>query len=131
MRATTTTVIRSANTEDGTHARAASTPPTPDTQPNTQQTHTHSAVGEDVAGGDGSGFVCERVCTSDRLLRRLGGLAREPTRNSCVTVCGVSSHDACVEACQRSVCSVPHQVPAWNEACLRRCTAECLKGRAG
>ncbi|KAI8462897.1 MAG: hypothetical protein J3K34DRAFT_527425 [Monoraphidium minutum] len=91
-----------------------------------------------------SSFVCERVCTSDRLLRRLGKLAkarawggaratalsRDPTPNSCITVCGVSAHDACVEACQRSVCSIPHQVPAWNEACLKRCTSECLKGRA-
>ena len=42
-----------------------------------------------------------------------------------------AANDACVEACQRSVCSIPHQVPAWNEACLKRCTAECLKGRAG
>lgn len=195
--------------------------------------------------------MCERVCTSDRLLRRLGKLAKvrtrgagqlrdrigaapsaggpacrsgrmwllwwvaavstaghgphvaacpvaarpqDPTRNSCITVCGTSragghacqlsaapaagaagpgaarqqrlglaawshscvaptapesptprctprppplppplplpAHDACVEACQRSVCSIPHQVPAWNEACLKRCTAECMKGRA-
>ncbi|GBF93207.1 hypothetical protein Rsub_05939 [Raphidocelis subcapitata] len=86
--------------------------------------------GEDV-GGDGSSFVCERVCTSDRLLRRLGKLAKDPTPHSCITVCGVSAHDACVEACQRSVCSIPHQVPAWNESCLKRCTAECIKGRAG
>lgn len=42
-----------------------------------------------------------------------------------------AAHDACVEACQRSVCSIPHQVPAWNESCLKRCTAECTKGRAG
>jgi hypothetical protein len=42
-----------------------------------------------------------------------------------------AAHDACAEACQRAVCSNPHSVPAWNEACLKRCTAECLKGRAG
>jgi hypothetical protein len=38
--------------------------------------------------------------------------------------------DACTDACQRAVCSIPHQVPAWNDSCLKRCTAECLKGRA-
>jgi hypothetical protein len=128
-----------------------------------------SGIGDDAAAGEG-GFVCERVCTSDRLLRRLGKLAKDPTHNSCITVCGVSGaaaglmgrwprvrrarmrrrsgcsatappnpsnplvappgHDACVEACQRSVCSIPHQVPAWNESCLKRCTSECMKGRA-
>lgn len=66
-------------------------------------------------------FVCERVCTSDRLLRRMGGLSKvaareipsytrmlqvacevnvclthftpmqDPTPNTCVTVCGTSS----------------------------------------
>ena len=34
-------------------------------------------------------FVCERVCTSNRLLRRMGGLAKDPTPGTCVTVCGV------------------------------------------
>lgn len=129
-----------------------------------------------------SPFVCERVCTSDRLLKKLGSLAKEPTRDTCVTVCGVSgaclqqpqhpvllsppmqlhasqtaapvtasqppgmcshtnvrlllpavltaAHDACTDACQRAVCSIPHQVPAWNDSCIKRCTAECLKGRA-
>jgi len=38
--------------------------------------------------------------------------------------------DACNEACQRAVCTNLHQVPAWNDACLKRCTAECLRGRA-
>jgi len=155
-------------------------------------------------GDEDSPFVCERVCTSDRLLKKLGSLAKEPTRDTCVTVCGVSgnsvgsaasmtviaaphkcnpgatsspalpaahafnlkclfvsacelqflmmttclvqpvmppavsctcpctpaAHDACTDACQRAVCSIPHQVPAWNDSCLKRCTAECLKGRA-
>lgn len=38
---------------------------------------------EDMAGE--SSFVCERVCTSDRLLRRLGKLAkvRQLSNNSC------------------------------------------------
>lgn len=56
--------------------------------------------------------------------------SQDPTPNTCVTVCGVSSRDACAEACQRSVCAVPHQVPAWNESCQKRCVQECLKGRA-
>ncbi|KAK9866692.1 hypothetical protein WJX84_004268 [Apatococcus fuscideae] len=65
-------------------------------------------------------FVCERVCTSDSLLRRMGGLSKDPTPNTCVTVCGTSTHDACVDACQRAVCANMHQVPAWNDACLKR-----------
>lgn len=85
----------------------------------------------DLDGALQPGFVCERVCASDRLLRRLGGLAKEPARGSCVTVCGASPRDACAEACQRAVCAVPHRVPAWNDACVRRCAAECMKGRAG
>lgn len=75
-------------------------------------------------------FACERVCTSDRLLRRMGGLSKDATHNTCVTVCGVSSIDACTDACQRAVCTNMHQVPAWNEACQKRCTAECLRGKA-
>ena len=39
--------------------------------------------------GTDPSFVCERVCTSDRLLRRMGGLSKDPTPNTCVTVCGV------------------------------------------
>ena len=78
----------------------------------------------------GSSFVCERVCTSERLRKRMGDLAQEATPNNCVTVCGSSSSDACVEACQRSVCSQVHQVPDWNDQCLKRCATECLKGRA-
>ncbi|KAJ8557342.1 hypothetical protein K7X08_002967 [Anisodus acutangulus] len=35
-------------------------------------------------------FVCERVCTSKRMLKK-------------------------------------HQVPNWNDVCLRRCQSECLK----
>eukprot|EP00879_Flechtneria_rotunda_P011911 GHRR01012441.1.p1 GENE.GHRR01012441.1~~GHRR01012441.1.p1 ORF type:complete len:118 (+),score=11.34 GHRR01012441.1:290-643(+) len=87
------------------------------------------AASESESREEDSPFVCERVCTTDRLLRKLGSLAKEPTRDTCVTVCGVSAYDACTDACQRAVCSVPHQVPAWNESCLKRCTAECLKGR--
>lgn len=74
-----------------------------------------------------SNFVCERVCTSDKLLRRLGSLSKDPTRNTCVTVCGTSAVDACRDACLRTACVNLHQVPAWNDACVERCTAECLK----
>ena len=38
--------------------------------------------------------------------------------------------DACRDACNRVVCNNMHQVPAWNEACESRCSAECQKGRA-
>jgi len=80
--------------------------------------------------GTDPSFVCERVCTSDRLLRRMGGLSKDPTPNTCVTVCGVGAQDACTEACQQAVCTNMHQVPAWNDACLKRCTAECMRGRS-
>ena len=79
--------------------------------------------------GDGTSFACERVCASDRLIKRLGYLSKHPTPNSCVTVCGSSGIDACTEACQRSVCSLPHTVPAWQDQCNKRCTQECLRGR--
>jgi len=84
----------------------------------------------DDDGADPS-FVCERVCSSDRLLKRLGGLSKDPTPHSCVTVCGVSRIDSCTESCQRVVCMNMHQVPAWNDQCLKRCTMECQKGRTG
>ncbi|KAK9830969.1 hypothetical protein WJX81_003854 [Elliptochloris bilobata] len=63
-------------------------------------------------------FVCERVCTSNRLLRRMGGLAKDPTPGTCVTVCGVGSQDACNEACQRAVCTNLHQ-PQWRRGDTR------------
>ena len=37
--------------------------------------------------------------------------------------------DSCAEACQRAVCANMHQVPAWNDACLKRCATECARGR--
>ena len=78
-------------------------------------------------GGTDPNFICERVCTSNRLMRRMGGLAKDITPNTCVTVCGVSPLDACTEACQQAVCTSMHQVPAWNEACISRCSTECQK----
>eukprot|EP00245_Coleochaete_scutata_P018537 TRINITY_DN9714_c0_g1_i1.p2 TRINITY_DN9714_c0_g1~~TRINITY_DN9714_c0_g1_i1.p2 ORF type:complete len:120 (-),score=14.46 TRINITY_DN9714_c0_g1_i1:328-687(-) len=74
-------------------------------------------------------FVCERVCTSKRMLNKVGAFSKDPTPNTCVTVCGVSEVDACTEACRRSVCVNPHHVPNWNDVCMRRCSEECLKGR--
>lgn len=74
-------------------------------------------------------FVCERVCVSDKLVRKVGSGAKEATPGNCVTVCGVSSVDACTEACHRAVCVVESHVPKWNEQCIKRCTAECLKAK--
>uniref|UniRef100_A0A7R9U0X7 Uncharacterized protein n=1 Tax=Prasinoderma coloniale TaxID=156133 RepID=A0A7R9U0X7_9VIRI len=84
-----------------------------------------------VAAGEGE-FVCERVCASNKLLNKLGGLAKDPTPGACVTVCGVSDVDACTEACAMAVCNNSHQVPKWNEECSSRCVAECMRasGRA-
>ncbi|CAN6443302.1 Uncharacterized protein EJ110_NYTH08302 [Nymphaea thermarum] len=72
-------------------------------------------------------FVCERVCTSKRMLKKVGSFSKEPTPDTCVTVCGVSQIDACADACARTVCVLPHHVPNWNDVCLRRCQSECLK----
>lgn len=107
-------------------------------------------AGKEKAEAEGGvAFCCERVCTSEALLRRLGSLAKarsraqspsasrahvlcaaflaqDPTPNTCVTVCGLSAVEACTEACQRAVCSGTHSVPAWNDACLRRCATGCL-----
>ncbi|KAI3924115.1 hypothetical protein MKW92_001320 [Papaver armeniacum] len=35
-------------------------------------------------------FVCERVCTSKRMLKRVGAFSKDPTPATCITVCGVS-----------------------------------------
>ncbi|OMO57606.1 hypothetical protein COLO4_35234 [Corchorus olitorius] len=67
-------------------------------------------------------FVCERVCTSKRMLKKVGS-----TTDTCVTVCGVSGVDACADACARAVCANQHQVPNWNDICLRKCQSECLR----
>jgi len=44
---------------------------------------------------------------------------QDPTPNTCVTVCGTSGIDACTEACQRSVCSIPHSVGTDGEDSAR------------
>ncbi|KAL1822963.1 hypothetical protein ACET3Z_009741 [Daucus carota] len=72
-------------------------------------------------------FVCERVCTSKRMLKKVGAFSKEPTPDTCVTVCGVSELDACADACARTVCVNQHQVPNWNDTCLKRCQSECLR----
>ncbi|KAL2528181.1 hypothetical protein Fot_20782 [Forsythia ovata] len=72
-------------------------------------------------------FVCERVCTSKRMLKKVGAFSKDPIPDTCVTVCGVSELDACSDACARTVCVNQHQVPNWNDVCLRRCQSECLK----
>ncbi|TXG52677.1 hypothetical protein EZV62_021846 [Acer yangbiense] len=72
-------------------------------------------------------FVCERVCTSKRMLKKVGALSKDPTVDTCVTVCGVSELDACADACARTVCVNQHQVPNWNDICLRKCQSECLR----
>ncbi|KAK3033769.1 hypothetical protein RJ639_034211 [Escallonia herrerae] len=65
-------------------------------------------------------FVCERVCTSKRMLKKVGVFSKDPTPDTCVTVCGVSELDACADACARTVCVNQHQVPNWNDICLKR-----------
>ncbi|KAL4288048.1 hypothetical protein AHAS_Ahas19G0247200 [Arachis hypogaea] len=65
-------------------------------------------------------FVCERVCTSKRMLKKVGSFSKDPIPDTCVTVCGVSDLDACADACARTVCVNQHQVPNWNDICLRR-----------
>ncbi|PQP98195.1 uncharacterized protein Pyn_30670 [Prunus yedoensis var. nudiflora] len=73
-------------------------------------------------------FVCERVCTSKRMLKKVGAFSKDPIPDTCVTVCGVSELDACADACARRYgCVNQHQVPNWNDICLRRCQSECLK----
>ncbi|XP_068643577.1 uncharacterized protein At5g64816-like [Aristolochia californica] len=72
-------------------------------------------------------FVCERVCTSKRMLKKVGAFSKDPTPDTCVTVCGVSELDACADACARTVCVNQHQVPNWNDLCLKRCQSECLR----
>lgn len=72
-------------------------------------------------------FVCERVCTSKRMLKKVGNFSKDPIPDTCITVCGVSEVDACADACARTVCVNQHQVPNWNDVCLRRCQSECLK----
>ncbi|PRQ31086.1 putative sodium/calcium exchanger membrane region, EF-hand domain pair [Rosa chinensis] len=72
-------------------------------------------------------FVCERVCTSKRMLKKVGAFSKDPIPDTCVTVCGVSELDVCADACALTICVNQHQLPNWNDICLRRCQSECLK----
>ncbi|MCL7024490.1 hypothetical protein MKW94_022873 [Papaver nudicaule] len=51
------------------------------------------------------------------MLKRIGAFSKNPTPEL----------DACSDACARMVCVNQHQVPNWNDICLRRCQSECLK----
>ncbi|KAH7440002.1 hypothetical protein KP509_04G087200 [Ceratopteris richardii] len=85
------------------------------------------AAGRDKGGDDI--FVCQRVCTSKRMLNKVGAFSKDPiTPPTCVTSCGVSDVDACADACARTLCANPHHIPSWNDICLRRCQSQCLKG---
>ncbi|XP_028097984.1 uncharacterized protein At5g64816-like [Camellia sinensis] len=70
----------------------------------------------------GQTFRIKRRRTEEQRIK--GARARKKT---CVTVCGVSELDACSDACARTVYVNQHQVPNWNDICLRRCQSECLK----
>ncbi|KAH7421549.1 hypothetical protein KP509_13G063400 [Ceratopteris richardii] len=73
-------------------------------------------------------FACERVCTSKRMLNKLGAFAKDQKpSDTCVTVCGSSRVDACSDACVRAICSNQHHIPNWNDICLRRCQNQCLQ----
>ncbi|XP_050916628.1 uncharacterized protein At5g64816-like [Lathyrus oleraceus] len=72
-------------------------------------------------------FVCEKVCTSNRMLKKVAYFSKDPIPDNCVTIYGVSDLDACDDACAHTVCVNQHQVPSWNDICLRRCQSECLK----
>lgn len=92
---------------------------------NAEEQRIKSARGREKSADDI--FVCERVCTSKRMLKKVGAFSKDPIPDTCVTVCGVSELDACADACARTVCVNQHQVPNWNDICLRRCQNECLK----
>ncbi|KAK4359140.1 hypothetical protein RND71_021369 [Anisodus tanguticus] len=62
-------------------------------------------------------FVGYNECTSNRMLKKVGSFSKDPMPDTCVTVCGVSELDACA----RTVCVNQHQVPNWNDICLKRC----------
>ncbi|GMP84420.1 hypothetical protein CsSME_00037958 [Camellia sinensis var. sinensis] len=63
-------------------------------------------------------FVCERVCTSKRMLKKVGSFSKDPIPDTCVTVCGVSELDACSDACARtSICVLDSSLCA-NLRCL-------------
>lgn len=79
---------------------------------------------KEKGSSNGGSFVCERVCTSKRMMNKIGA----PPEDACVTVCAPSQLDACVNACVKSIGNnQQHEVPNWNHACFPRCQSECLK----
>ncbi|THG11854.1 hypothetical protein TEA_000409 [Camellia sinensis var. sinensis] len=87
-----------------------------DSQTEAEMVQSHSS------NGLGQAFRIKRRHSEERRIK--GARARKKT---CVTVCGVSELDACSDACARTVYVNQHQVPNWNDICLRRCQSECLK----
>ncbi|KAJ8440995.1 hypothetical protein Cgig2_020024 [Carnegiea gigantea] len=59
-------------------------------------------------------FVCERVCTSKRMLKKVGAFSKDPIPDTCVTVCGVSELDACSDACARTVLHIKSNMTPFN-----------------
>ena len=88
-----------------------------------------NAAGRGEKGGlnDAGVFVCERVCTSKRMLNKLRASSKDPIMDACVTVCGASGLDACAQACSKVVCVNQPEVPDWNGVCPTRCQSECLQ----
>ena len=72
-------------------------------------------------------FACK--CWGWRNCSKLAHLYKISNLHHSSVMCGAGM-DACEDACQRAVCANMHQVPAWNDACLRKCTSECARGRA-
>ncbi|KAG5612768.1 hypothetical protein H5410_024049 [Solanum commersonii] len=97
------------------------------------------ALKAEYSSGSNNGgmvVVCTRSCCAscngrasfqdekeERMLKKVGAFSKDPTPYTCVTVCGVSELDACA----RTVCVNQHQVPNWNDICLKRCQSECLR----
>lgn len=116
----------------GLAATRDSTPPSGDASPGRSEAPPlKSAAAAPSRDGPPEHFVCERVCTSPRMLNKVGAFSKDPTPDTCVTVCGTSVEDACTDACRRTVCVNPHHVPNWNDLCMRRCSDECLRNVKG
>ncbi|KAI9073960.1 hypothetical protein K1719_044086 [Acacia pycnantha] len=66
--------------------------------------HTSSARGREKSSDDI--FVCERVCTSKRMLKKVGSFSEDPIPDTCVTVCGVSKLDACARTVSETTITI-------------------------
>jgi hypothetical protein len=60
-------------------------------------------------------FVCEHVCTSKRMLKKVGAFSKDPIPETIITVCGVSEPDACA----RTVCINQHRCPTGTMSASR------------